>query len=79
MKYLVLVLVVAVVVAAMLSRRRSRTGGPAGAKRSPGRGGQAVTMLACAHCGLHLPREDAVMDAAGRPYCGSAHRLAGPR
>lgn len=36
-------------------------------------------MLACAHCGVHLPGDDAVMDAAGRPYCGDAHRLAGPR
>ncbi len=36
-------------------------------------------MLACAHCGLHLPQADARMDLAGRPYCGDAHRLLGPR
>lgn len=36
-------------------------------------------MVACAHCGLHLPHGDARFDAAGRAYCGDAHRLAGPR
>ena len=36
-------------------------------------------MVACAHCGLHLPRADAVADAQGRLFCGDAHRLAGPR
>ncbi len=36
-------------------------------------------MLACAHCGVHLPQADARLDAAGRPYCSDAHRLLGPR
>jgi len=39
----------------------------------------AQTMLACAHCGVHLPQSDAQMDASGRPFCSEAHRLAGPR
>jgi uncharacterized protein len=36
-------------------------------------------MLACAHCGLLLPPEEATHDAAGRPFCSQAHSLAGPR
>ena len=36
-------------------------------------------MLACAHCGLHLPARDALVDAAGQPYCSEAHRRAGAR
>jgi hypothetical protein len=28
---------------------------------------------------VHLQQADARFDAAGRPYCGEAHRLAGPR
>jgi uncharacterized protein len=36
-------------------------------------------MLACAHCGVHLPGDETVRDEAGRAYCGDAHRLAGPR
>ncbi len=35
-------------------------------------------MVSCAHCGVHLPRSEALIDDAGRPYCGSAHRAAGP-
>jgi uncharacterized protein len=35
-------------------------------------------MLACAHCGLHLPQPDALFDAGGHPYCSAAHRLSGP-
>ena len=38
-----------------------------------------AAMLACAQCGLHVPKAEALFDAAGRPYCGEAHRLAGPR
>lgn len=40
---------------------------------------QAQPMVACAHCGVHLPRSDAVADGAGRLFCGDAHRIAGPR
>ncbi len=38
-----------------------------------------ATMVACVHCGVHLPQADALLDASGRPYCGEAHRGAGPR
>ena len=34
-------------------------------------------MMQCAHCGVHLPRADALMDARGA-FCSEAHRLAGP-
>ena len=45
----------------------------------PGSPAPAMPMLACAHCGVHLPQAEAVVDAGGRPFCGEAHRLAGPR
>lgn len=32
-------------------------------------------IVACAHCGLHLPRADAVSGSGGL-YCSEAHRLA---
>ncbi|MBU6261075.1 MAG: hypothetical protein KGL18_20565 [Burkholderiales bacterium] len=51
-------------------RQRSRRGGGAGAP---------VPMIACVHCGLHLPRDEALFDVAGRSYCSEAHRLVGPR
>jgi len=37
------------------------------------------SMVACAHCGVHLPQAETVADAEGRLFCGEAHRLAGPR
>jgi uncharacterized protein len=38
-------------------------------------------MVACAHCGLHLPQAEAIVaDVGGTalPYCSEAHREAGP-
>ncbi len=81
MKYL-LVLLVVLVVAWMLLRRREppaappKEGATADGKRAPA---APQPMLACAHCGMHLPQAEAQMDAAGRPFCSEAHRLAGPR
>ena len=30
-------------------------------------------MLACVHCGLHLPAADAAFDAQGRAFCSGSH------
>jgi uncharacterized protein len=32
-------------------------------------------MLACAHCGVHLPRDEA-LPGRGGVFCGEAHRAA---
>jgi uncharacterized protein len=77
MKYLLVIAVVGVLLWAMFGR-----GGRARSvqRREDRRPADApVAMLACAHCGMHLPKSDALLDAAGRPYCGEPHRLAGPR
>ncbi len=39
---------------------------------------QVEDMVACAHCGVHLPASLA-LPAQGRSYCSAAHRDAGPR
>jgi uncharacterized protein len=39
----------------------------------------AQAMVRCAHCGVHLPRQDAFIDDAGRLFCGAEHRHLGPR
>lgn len=45
----------------------------------PGMGSAAVDdMVACAHCGVHLPRADAVAEGADL-YCGDEHRRLGRR
>ncbi len=81
LKFLLLVVVVGVAVWMLTAKGRSndraKTGTPKAAPRRPPAGPQA--MVACAHCGVHLPQPDTVADAAGRPYCSESHRLAGPR
>lgn len=78
MKYVLLLVVVLVVLWLMFGRSR-RQDDVAQRKAKPPRVGAPASMLACAHCGVHLPQPDALFDAAGRPYCGEPHRLAGPR
>lgn len=76
MKYLVVIVVVVVVLWLMLGRRRDdRTAPPkAKAKASP----RLEGMVQCAHCGVHLPRSEA-LSADRHSYCSAAHRDAGPR
>ncbi|MDE2368957.1 MAG: hypothetical protein KGN16_08290 [Burkholderiales bacterium] len=81
----VLLLVVVLLVLLWLLRSGPRGGRAASPRsgsrpRAPARdAGQPVPMVACVHCGLHLPRDEAVVDGAGRSFCSEAHRLAGPR
>jgi uncharacterized protein len=77
MKFLLILLVVGVGLYLLLGRGRSRTGNERSTRGKPGPAPAA--MLACAHCGVHLPSSEALVDAAGRSYCGEPHRLAGPR
>jgi uncharacterized protein len=81
MKYLLVLLVVLVGAWLLLGRRRGDQAPPAGPAAKAGKAGKnkPQEMLACAHCGVHLPQLEALMDAGGRPFCSEAHRLAGPR
>ncbi|MGL6111174.1 MAG: PP0621 family protein [Rubrivivax sp.] len=74
MKYLIVILVV-VVAGWLLLRSRSRD---LPAKRGTAPDSQPQTMVQCRHCGVHLPRVDALLDHRGA-FCTQAHRLAGPR
>ena len=82
MKFLVLLLVLLVAVAWLaIGRRRERRdeSPPPAAPSRQAPTARPATMLACAHCGVHLPGSEALRDADGRAYCSDAHRLAGPR
>lgn len=75
LKFLLLIAVVFVVLWAM--RRASLPPPPAPPRRnSPPR---LESMVRCSHCGLHLPRSEAVLDEQGRVFCSVPHRIAGPR
>lgn len=73
MKFLVVLLVVVGVLWFALRRDAHR---PAAAARRAPRLPQA--MVRCAHCGVHLPQDEAVGGADG-VYCSEAHRALGHR
>ena len=76
LKVLIIALAVALLVW-LLFGRSARHRKPPGGGRRGGQGG-AEEMVSCAHCGVHLPRSDAL--AARRlHFCSAAHRDAPPR
>lgn len=73
MKFVLLVLAVLVLVWLLRGARRPRE--PAApAKSAPG-GDAARPMVACQHCGVHLPQHEA-LPGRGGVFCGEAHRAA---
>jgi len=80
MKYLLLILLLALVFF-ILGMKRARPpldkGGQARSPADPAAqdGAQSLTMVSCAHCGLHLPRDEA-LPGKGGVFCGPAHRSA---
>jgi uncharacterized protein len=70
-----LIVIVALVVLWLLLRglvRRARGEGQM-PRKPPAAAPQQ--MLACAHCGVHLPRDEA-LPGRGGVFCGEAHRAA---
>jgi uncharacterized protein len=69
------VLIIALAVALLLwllFGRTARDGKKPGSGRRDGQGG-AEEMVTCAHCGVHLPRSEALA-ARSLHYCSAAHR-----
>jgi uncharacterized protein len=74
MKYLIVLLVVVVVGWLWLrGRTRQEPVAPAASATPP----RLQEVVACQHCGMHLPRSEALEDSRGA-FCSEAHRLAGP-
>lgn len=71
MKYLFLLVVVLVVIWAI---KRSRVGHPTEPKKNTPPLAPS-NMVTCAHCGIHLPQEEAVTGEKG-VYCSTEHRTA---
>jgi len=70
LRVVLLLLVVGVILWWLKARSRPLQGGQ--------RSHEPEAFARCAHCGVHLPINDAVVDR-GIAYCSEAHRLAGPR
>lgn len=73
-RFLILALVVGVVLWLLFGRSRKRADNPRDAHQPK----KPTAFAVCAHCGVHLPMSDAVLDGQSA-YCSDAHRLAGPR
>ncbi|MET1115145.1 MAG: PP0621 family protein [Comamonas sp.] len=75
MKYILVLLVIVVAIGIWRSRRRVER-----AQRRETRLQPPQDMVACAHCGLHLPRSEALVLEAPQPryYCCVQHRAQGP-
>ena len=68
-----IVLVLIVVLAVWLIRRALRPSAGQTAKRDPA---AQQPLVACARCGVHLPRGEA-RESGGRLYCGEEHARLG--
>ncbi len=77
MKYVVLLIVLVVVIGIWRSRRDSETASrtPSSPPAAPPGGPQDI--LACAHCGVHIPQAEALM-LGSQAYCCPEHRQQGP-
>ena len=73
---MVKVLIIALAVALLLWLLFGRAGRRDKPSRSTRRGG-AEDMVSCAHCGVHLPRSEALA-ARSLHYCSASHRDAAP-
>lgn len=67
MKYLLLLILLAVVFYKLTARRDARPSSQAPTPMPP------KTMLACAQCGVHLPADEA-LPGRGGSFCSAAHR-----
>ena len=75
MKYLVLLVVL--VVAFGIWRSRRANDAAATADRAPRALALPQDMLACAHCGVHVPQAEALLSGA-HAYCCAEHQRLGP-
>jgi uncharacterized protein len=76
LKVLIIALAIGLLLWLLLGRSARRRKPPDAGQRNGQ--GSAEEMVSCAHCGVHLPRSDALA-ARSLHYCSPAHRDAPPR
>ena len=67
MSRILFLILIAVVVYWLLSSYRKKE------QESEAQAGEAEDMVRCAHCGLHLPKQESI-GGNGRYYCSEEHR-----
>lgn len=78
MKYLLVLLVVVIAIGIWRSKRRVAAAAAERPSTAPALK-KPQAMIACAHCGLHLPLADAVTNTSGQAFCSAEHRRQGPQ
>lgn len=63
-------------VARIASRRAASRANPRNTGKTPTPGKKAEVMVRCAHCGIHLPRSEA-LQLGGKTWCSSDHAKLG--
>jgi len=74
-------LLIARILARQNAGRRADAGGPARTRpprAAPSTAQSPEAMVRCAHCGIHMPRSDAVL-SQGHTWCSSEHARLGVR
>ncbi|WP_119152938.1 PP0621 family protein [Caldimonas tepidiphila] len=74
----VLILLAVIALLWWLLRPRPGRGGADAGAAPQARDASPREIVACARCGVHVPRDEALPGPAGEPYCCEAHRGAGP-
>ena len=71
----ILLFLIAVVVLLWLLRGTTGRRGNGGGAAKPSTPNAPQPIIACSHCGVHLPRDEA-LPGRGGVFCGDAHRAA---
>jgi len=74
MKFILLIALVGAVLWWAFGRQRPAAASKAGRQSAP----RIESMVRCAHCGVHLPRGEAVGEGAAL-FCSESHRALGSR
>ncbi|MFC5476442.1 PP0621 family protein [Paraherbaspirillum soli] len=84
MKFVILIVIVLAVIVWFqrltrnIGRDHASSGNPSFSNRAassaPTEPPLAEAMVACAHCGIHFPASEAVIDSSGTVFCGIEHR-----
>jgi len=76
MKYLLVALVLIVAIGVWRNNRRKAKPAAASAPQKP-TAREAENMVTCAHCGVHLPRSDALQTTEHSFFCSTEHQRLG--
>lgn len=74
-----MIILAGMIIARIISQNKARKNTPPDpTRRAPRTRGSTESMVRCAHCGIHLPRSEALM-SNHHTWCSLEHAKRGPR